>query len=480
MYLYNSLTKQKEPFVVLNNTVRMYNCGPTVYSTAHIGNMRSFLCVDIVRRFLESKGITVKQVMNITDVGHLTSDGDEGEDKMAVAAKKEQVDPYVIAQKYTTLFLQDLARLRIQKAHVYPKATDHIEQMIVLIEELLRNGYAYQAGANVYFDVTKATTYGALSGNTLEKLQAQQRATDDIHKKNPQDFVLWFGSSKYENHIMQWDSPFGKGYPGWHIECSAMSLQYLSECFTQDGFDAKAFESIDIHSGGEDNIFPHHEAEIAQTQGCVHKPFVRYWFHVRHLKIEGEKMSKSKGNFFVLQDLLDQGHSPQAVRLVLATTHYRQPMNLTQQALLGAQKHIEHMEWVVFLLQQAQGSGVSIDWQTYKQQFSDALDDDVNVAVAYAVLLRFVKDVHQHIDDISVQQAKIALDVFAYMQRIFAVVDIQQHTLPQQAQQLFAQRMQAKEQKDWQTADTLRQQLQSMGIDILDTKQYSYWRHKDE
>ena len=290
LQLFNSLGKQKQEFEsVLKGHVRMYNCGPTVYGTPHIGNYRSFLFADILRRYLEYKGYRVTQVMNVTDVGHMTSDADEGEDKLEVAAKKEQVDPWKIAEKYTKIFMDDLERLGIEKAEFYPKATENIKEMIAITEELLKRGHAYEIDGNVYFDVTTFPEYGKLSGNTLDRLKAQKRAVDDPNKKNAQDFVLWFANSKYKNHIMKWDSPWGEGYPGWHIECTAMSMRFLSEAF-EDGFHPERFETVDIHTGGEDNKFPHHESEIAQTEGATGKELSRFWLHVTHLKVEGEKM----------------------------------------------------------------------------------------------------------------------------------------------------------------------------------------------
>jgi len=282
--LYNSLTKQKEIFQSLaeekkkKKLVTMYTCGPTVYDYVHIGNLRSFLVADLLRRFLEFKGYKVKQVMNITDVGHMTSDAESGEDKMEAAARREKKDPWQIAEFFTKAFFADAQKINLKKAWKYPRATDHVKEMIKIIEKLVKNGYAYEVNGSVYFDLSKFSDWGKLSGNKLEDLIAGARVEVISEKKNPYDFALWI---KNPAHIMQWDSPWGKGYPGWHIECSAMAMKYLGEM-------------IDIHTGGEDNKFPHHESEIAQSEGATGKQFVRYWLHVKHLMVDGEKMSNQK------------------------------------------------------------------------------------------------------------------------------------------------------------------------------------------
>ena len=296
--LYNTFSKALEPFQPLKpGEVKMYNCGPTVYDYAHIGNFRSYVFADLLRRYLEYRGLAVWQVMNITDVGHMVADAEEGEDKVEASAKEQKKTPWEIAQFYTEAFLEDAKRLGFKEPMKRPKATEHVAEMVGMVKTLLEKGYAYESSGSVYFDVRKFKRYGKLSGNTLRRLKAGARKEPAPGKRYPLDFALWI---KKPGHLMQWDSPWGKGYPGWHIECSAMAMRYLGE-------------RIDIHTGGEDNIFPHHEAEIAQSEGATGRKFASYWLHVRHLLVNGEKMSKSLGNFFTLRDLLAKGHEPAAI-----------------------------------------------------------------------------------------------------------------------------------------------------------------------
>ncbi|MEA3272830.1 MAG: cysteine--tRNA ligase, partial [Patescibacteria group bacterium] len=306
--LYNSLTRKKENFKPLKKSaVTMYNCGPTVYDFAHIGNLRSFLFADLLRRYFEYSDYKVKQVMNITDVGHMLEDADEGLDKIEQAAKKAKKTPAQVADFYTKAFFDDVKKLNIKQAWKYPKATEHIKEMIKIIEKLIDKKYAYEVKGSIYFNVKKFKKYGKLSGNKLKDLMAGARVEKNPDKKNPYDFALWIYNPK---HKMQWNSPWGKGYPGWHIECSAMAGKYLGE-------------TIDIHTGGEDNKFPHHEAEIAQSEGANGKKFARFWLHTRHLLVDGKKMSKSKKNFYTLEDLLKRGYSARAIRYLLLSSHYR-------------------------------------------------------------------------------------------------------------------------------------------------------------
>ena len=318
--LYNTLTKQKEEFIPINpGKVGMYSCGPTVYSKVHIGNLRAYTTADILRRYLEYRGFEVRHIKNITDVGHLTEDdvaqGDSGDDKMEKAAKKEKKTPEEIARFYENYAKEIEKEINIEPAHYFPRATEHIPQMISIIETLIKKGIAYENNGNVFFDVTKFKDYGKLSGNTLEKLNIGARLNKPHpDKKNQWDFALWLKAP--DNHIMKWDSPWSVGYPGWHIECSAMSMEYLGETF-------------DIHTGGEDNIFPHHEAEIAQSESANGKKFVNYWVHNRHLLFDGEKMSKSKGTFLTLEDIRKKGFDAQDLRIAFLSSQYNSQMNFT-------------------------------------------------------------------------------------------------------------------------------------------------------
>lgn len=475
---YNSLTKRLEPFEpVTPGTATMYNCGPTVYNRIHIGNLRAFLFADLLRRYLKFRGLTVMQVMNITDVGHMTSDADEGEDKMEAAAKREQLDPWKIAEKYTKLFMEDIGKLGILPADEYPRATDHVQEMIAIIQELIAKGLAYEAGGNIYFDVTKAEKYGKLSGNTLDRLQAQKRSVDDTNKRNAQDFVLWFSNSKYENHIMKWNSPWGEGYPGWHIECSAMSMRYLSDAFSK-GFGA--FEPIDIHTGGEDNKFPHHECEIAQSEGVTGKPFVKYWLHVRHLMVEGKKMSKSVGNFYTLPDLIEQGHTMQAIRYELAATHYRQQLNFTQDGLTAAQHAIDRIQETIFALQHAKGDGSS-DAQSIiddgRAAFIERMDEDLNVSGGLAALFETIKRINKSVDAMDVDQAASVLDFLKEIDSVLGIMEFSGgKAIDSEIESLIVQRDAAREAKDWAEADRIRDLLSEKGITLIDAKDGTRWK----
>ena len=308
---YNTLGKEKQDFKPLNpGKVNMYSCGPTVYDYAHIGNLRAYVFTDTIRRLLEHEGYEVKLIMNITDVGHLTADdlaqGDSGEDKVEKRAKAEKKTPEEIARYYEDSFHRDMEELNILPAQYYPRATAHIPGMIRMIETLIAGGHAYEVNGNVFYDVTSFPDYGKLSGNTLEQLKVGARLEEHPDKKNPWDFALWLKAPK--DHLMRWPSPWGSGYPGWHIECSAMSIEYLGD-------------TIDIHTGGEDHIFPHHEAEIAQSEGATGKPFSRYFLHERHILVDGEKMSKSKGNFYTLAHITERGYSPMDLRLLYLSAH---------------------------------------------------------------------------------------------------------------------------------------------------------------
>ncbi|MFP4655174.1 MAG: cysteine--tRNA ligase [Methanohalobium sp.] len=481
--LYNSLTNDIEPFVpVHDGFVKMYNCGPTVYSRIHIGNIRSFLVADLLKRYLKLRGYKVTQVMNITDVGHMTSDADEGEDKLQVAANREKLDPWQIADKYTQSFMDDLETLNIDKADVYPRATQHLNEMIEIIEKLVDNGYAYVVKGNVYFDVTKFPDYGKLSGNVLEKLQAQQRAVDDPYKRNPQDFVLWFSHSKYKNHIMKWDSPWGEGYPGWHIECSAMSLKYLTDAFNKQ-FHPNMASTIDIHTGGEDNKFPHHECEIAQSEGTTGQKFVNYWMHVTHLLVEGEKMSKSLGNIYTLPDILNMGYSPEAVRYVLLTTHYRQKLNFTFKSLLAAQNAINRLQELIFNLKNIENENGDFESgkfaENVKDNFLEELDKDLNIAGATGVLFDAVKTINKSLSYIGQQDAEILLDLLKEIDNILGIMDFSnQEPLEKEIQELIKQRNEARKIKDFTTADKIRENLKKHGIHLIDTPEGTIWKRR--
>ena len=332
---YNTLSRKVEKFEPIEpGKVGLYSCGPTVYSHPHIGNFRAFLVADLLKRFLEFKGFEVTHVMNITDVGHLLDDADEGADKLEEAARKQKKEPLEIAKIYIDSFNEAQKLLNIKPADEYPRATEHIPEMIAIVERLIEKGYAYVVDKNVYYDITKFKDYGKLSGNMLDDLNSGARVEVNEEKRNPQDFALWKHDPK---HLQQWDSPWGMGFPGWHIECSAMSSRYLGEEF-------------DFHTGGEDNIFPHHENEIAQSEAASGKKFVHYWLHTRFLMFDGEKMSKSKGNLYTIQELVEKGFKKSAIRYALISSHYRQNYNFTFEGLKAASVAIDKIQQCFLIL----------------------------------------------------------------------------------------------------------------------------------
>jgi cysteinyl-tRNA synthetase len=470
--LYNTLTKKKEIFKPLKKgIVTLYNCGLTVYDYAHIGNLRAFTFADILRRHLEYKGFKVRQVMNFTDVGHMFEDVDIGEDKMEAAAKKEKKDPWTIADFYIQVFLEDSKKMNFEEPTVRPKATDHIQEMIDLVQKLIRKGYAYIVNGSVYFDAAKFKNYGKLSGNTIEKLKlgAGGRVEFNPDKKNQFDFALWINDPK---HIMNWKSPWcEKGYPGWHIECSVMAMKYLGE-------------TIDIHTGGVDNLFPHHENEIAQSEAATGKKFVNYWLHIEHLLVEGGKMAKSLGNFYTLRDLLAKGYDPKAVHYLLMSTHYRQQLNFTFEGLEAAKNALDRLVNFVRRLMGADGSGCGEKIRALtndaQRRFEEAMDDDLNISVALAALFDFVREVNKLLDDNMLSKGE-AEEVYELMMRFDKVLGVigeikRKEKLPKEAEELILKREEARKAKDWEAADKIREQLGSIGIIIEDTPQGVKWK----
>lgn len=462
---YNTLTNKKEQFKpIKEGVVKMYNCGPTVYSYAHIGNFRSFVFADLLRRYLEYKGYTVKQVMNITDVGHMTQDevtDSAGEDKIEKAAKEQDKKPIDIARFYEEAFLEDSKKMKIKEPMKRPRATEHIQEMIDMDKKLIENGHAYEVNGNVYYDVHSFDDYGKLSGNSLEELEAGKSVKVKEEKKNPLDFALWVTDPK---HLMKWDSPWGEGYPGWHIECSAMSTKYLGE-------------TLDIHTGGEDNIFPHHECEIAQSEGASGKQFVNYWLHVRHLIVEGEKMSKSKGNFYTLRDIFDKGYSPLALRYVLISAQYRKPLNFTFKALKEAEEKLDRMREFLQRLKNEYPEGESqkiekiIDKK--RNDFEKAMDDDLNTPLALSIVNRFITEINKKLDDgegkeESVDNVKNFMDD---IERVLGIVpEIEDVKLTEEQEKLIEKRENLRESGEYEEADKIRDQLKEEGILLQDTE----------
>ena len=451
--LYNTLTRKKEIFVPNDNkTVNMYSCGPTVYSYAHIGNFRAYIFMDTLRRVLKYNGYNINGVMNITDVGHLTSDADEGEDKMEKASKKENKTPYEIADFYTKKFFVDMERLNIEKPEHIVKATEHIQDMIEFVKGLIDNGMAYEVNGNVYFDVQKLKSYGRLSGINLEDLKAGARIAVNSEKKSPYDFALWIKAP--ENHIMKWQSPWGLGYPGWHIECSTMSKKYLGDTF-------------DIHTGGVDHIPVHHENELAQSEGLTGKLQARFWMHVEFLQVDGGKMSKSLGNCYLIDELEQKGYSALDYRYFCLNGHYRKKLNFTFEALDASKIARQRLLQLVYSHKTGNEECDETKLAEYKNQFLNAINDDLNIPFALGVLWTMLKEMPR-----SKKVYELALD----MDRVFAISldkcepkeDGQE--IPAEVLDLAQKRIVAKSQKDYKTADEIRAKVMQMGYSIVDTK----------
>ena len=472
--LYNTLTKKKEEFKPINpGKVGMYTCGPTVYDYIHIGNIRAYVVPDVLRRYLEYAGYEVRHIKNITDVGHLTHDsdlsqGDTGEDKIEKKALKEKKTPEEIAKFYENYFHQTEKEMNILPAHYFPRATAHVPQMIKIIETLIQKGHAYEKNGNVFFDVTSFPDYGKLSGNTLENLKVGARLEEHPDKKNPWDFALWLKAPK--EHIMKWESPWSIGYPGWHIECSAMSTEYLGD-------------TLDIHTGGADNIFPHHEAEIAQTECATGAKFVNYWLHNRLMLINGEKMSKSKGNFYRLEDVQERGYDPMVLRLAILSAHYRSQMNFTWEVLEQAKVNLQritdfvaNLKNIERLATEPQDAGFLSETEQYQQKFEAALDDDLNTPLALSVVYEIITRTNTLIAEqkFSSVEADKLLKLWDKMNKVFGLVIGEKSEIPADIQKIGEARKTARKNKDFAKSDELRDKLASLGYIIEDLKDNNY------
>ncbi len=455
--LYNTLTKQKEEFKPLEgNEVRIYTCGPTVYSFAHIGNFRAYVFMDTLRRVLKENGYTLKHVMNITDVGHLESDADEGEDKMEKAARKENKDPYEIAAYYTDIFFRDMGRLHIERPEIIAKATDHISDMLEFVKTLVKNGYAYETSKAIYFDISKLDKYPVLSNRNLDDQIAGARVDVDPEKRNPYDFAVWIKAP--ENHIMKWESPWGLSYPGWHLECSAMSRKYLGDEF-------------DIHTGGVDHIPTHHENEIAQSKGCTGHVPAKRWMHVEFLQVDGGKMSKSLGNTYTLDQLQEKGIEPLAYKMFCYTAHYRTKLNFTFEGALSTQKALNRLREGYLTHLQNDEKIDEEEIKEYKQRFLDAVNDDLNMPLAMGIVWEVVRKNKK-----SKQFAELLLE----FDRILGLdlenskkylEEQEKVELPKEILELVEQRKIARENKDWAESDRIRDLLKEKGYTVKDTKE---------
>lgn len=460
MRFYNTLTKRKETFEPLyQGKVGIYACGPTVYDYIHIGNLRAYVFSDTLRRALEHEGYEVRLIRNITDVGHMTDDnvdqGDTGEDKMEKKARAEKKSPTEIAAFYEDYFHRTEAAMNFLPAHFYPRATAHVTQMIRMIEILIEKGYAYEKNGNVFFDVTSFPQYGRLSGNTLEHLKVGARLKEHPDKRHPWDFALWLKAP--QEHLMRWSSPWGEGYPGWHIECSAMGLEYLGDTF-------------DIHTGGEDNIFPHHEAEIAQSESATGKPFARYFLHNRHLLVDGEKMSKSKGNFHTLEGIIEKGYSPMDLRMLFLSAHYRSQMNFTWEGLAQAKKN---RETLFSLTERIEDQGIVPGPNITagpREEFLAAIHDDLNTPLALSILLAFATIANTTIDRSEPFDSPSAK---TFLKEAFGIFGLKQEqaSAPKEVQALAGLRETARADKDFAAADEFRDRILAAGWTVEDTPQ---------
>ncbi len=454
--LYNTLTRKKEEFMPLQErVVGMYNCGPTVYNYAHIGNLRAYVFADILRRTLEYHGYEVNQVINITDVGHLVSDGDEGEDKMEKGARQQGKSAHEIAEFYTKAFFADLEKLNIQKASAYPKATEHIAEQIALIKTLEEKGYTYGTSDGVYFDTSKFPRYGELAGLNLEGQKEGARVLVNPEKRNPTDFALWKFSGT-EKRQQEWPSPWGIGFPGWHIECSAMSMKYLGETF-------------DIHTGGIDHVPVHHTNEIAQSECATDKKFAHYWLHSGFVNIEGGRMAKSEGNFVRLATLEERGISPLAYRYWLLTAHYRKTINFTWETLEGAQTALERLKQKIYKIKHAarerNEKALVVDFSV-----GDIIDDDLDTPTLLSILYEIIHSPDYHPEDkitaVEAADRILGLRLLDYTPKETEVSD---SDTPIIVQNLLLEREIARKNKNWQKSDELRDEIAGLGYKIMDT-----------
>jgi len=453
---YNTLGREKQDFIPLNgNEVRIYTCGPTVYNYAHIGNFRAYIFMDNLRRTLKYNGYDVKHVMNITDVGHLESDADEGEDKMVKAARRENKDPYAIADFYTKAFFKDIHSLNIEVPETIAKATEHIPDMQQMVEEILANGYAYETSRGIYFDISKLDKYPVLSNRNIDEQIAGARVDVDPEKKNPHDFAIWIKAEK--NHIMKWESPWGLSYPGWHLECSAMSRKYLGEQF-------------DIHTGGVDHIPTHHENEIAQSKGACGKIPAKFWMHSEFLLIDGGKMSKSLNNTYTLDNLKEKGIEPLAFKLFCYSANYRMKLNFTFEGALASQKSLNRLREGYLKQKQGNTNVEEKEIAEYRLKFKEAINDDLNIPVAIGIVWEIIRKTEK-----SERYAKL-IEEFDQVLGLDLVhteeyLTKKSQDLDDEILELTQKRDKARAEKDWALSDRIRDELISKGYLVKDTKE---------
>ena len=453
IFFYNTLTRKKELFKPINEKeVRIYSCGPTVYKDATIGNMRTSIFQDVLRRVLRYNGYKLKHAMNITDVGHLVSDGDEGEDKMVKSAREEHKSPEEIAKHYTKLFFDDLKALNLETPEIICKATEHIKEMLEYVKVLVEKGFAYETSTAIYFDISKLDKYPVLSNLNIEEQKAGARVEVDKEKKNPYDFALWIKAP--ENHLMKWDSPWGPSYPGWHIECSAMGQKYLGEQF-------------DIHTGGIDLIPTHHENEIAQSKGYCGKIPANYWLHGEYLLIDGGKMSKSLGNVYLLKDITNKGYNPLSYKLLTYSSHYRNKLNFTWESMESSDKALERLKNGYKLHLKGTDDVEDEIINEYEERFHKAINDDLNMPLAMSVVWEVVRNEKK-----SPKLAKLLIkfDTILGLKIDEDNESTKEKEIPEEILMLVDERKVARENKNWEESDRLRNLINEKGYSIKDTK----------
>ncbi|MBP2031854.1 cysteinyl-tRNA synthetase [Clostridium algifaecis] len=471
-YIYNTMSRNKEKFIpVKKGRVGMYTCGPTVYNYAHIGNLRTYIFEDVLKKSLDYFGYNVKHVMNITDVGHLESDADTGEDKMGLGAKRENKTVWEIAKFYEDAFFEDCRKLNIKRPDVVCRATDHINDMINMIKILEKKGYTYISDGNVYYSIDKFNNYNKLANLSMEELEAGSRVQVDKNKKNPLDFVLWFTKSKFKNQIMQWDSPWGRGFPGWHIECSSMSIKYLGD-------------NIDIHCGGVDHIPVHHTNEIAQSEGALGHKWVNYWMHGEFLVLDGGKMSKSNGDFLTVDSIEKHGFSPLDYRYFCLQSRYRKQLLFSFNALKDAEISYKKLKDKIanIILQIKDTDKSEIDEKVmsyYKEKFANQIGDDLNMPNALTVLQEVIKT-----DKLSNIEKKNLIESFDSVLSLDLIDSKNNYENSKgykdynKINKFIQERNEARLNKNWDKADEIRNKLNSMGIELIDSKGNTTWKIK--
>jgi len=460
------MTRNKEEFIPANkNKVGMYTCGPTVYNYAHIGNLRTYIFEDALKKSLEYVGYKVKHVMNVTDVGHLQSDGDEGEDKMALGASREHKTVWEIAKFYEDAFFEDCKKLNVKRPTVVCRATEHIEDMIKFVQKLEKRGYTYESNGNVYFEIDKFEDYTKLANLSIDELEAGSRIEIDPNKKNPLDFVLWFTNSKFSNQIMQWDSPWGRGFPGWHLECSTMSIKYLGE-------------NIDIHCGGIDHIPVHHTNEIAQSEAALGHKWVNYWVHGEFLVLDGGKMSKSSGDFLTVSKLEEEGFSPLDYRYFCLQSKYRKQLVFSFESLKDAQNGYKALKKKIGTILTNIDETYNMNKELiseYQEKFKTQISDDLNIANAFTVLNEVIKD-----GELNNKEKAFLIEDF---DKVFSLnlMTIEKEAIEVDEKlinHLIEERNIARKEKNYKRSDEIRAQLLDMNIEVLDSKEGTSWRVK--